>query len=56
MFALALAIELIGIAVTGTGIGLEAVKGGETYMAIITAGSCIIAIGGMLFNKVFKRQ
>ena len=36
--------------------GLEAVKGGETYMAVVTAGSCIIAIGGMLFSKVFKRR
>jgi len=55
MFALALAIELAGIAVAGTGIGLELAYGGEIYMAVITAGSCLIAIGGMLFNKVFKK-
>jgi len=55
MLALALAIELIGIAVAGTGIGLELAHGGEIYMAVITAGSCLIAVGGMLFNKVFKK-
>jgi len=56
MFALALAIELIGIAVASTGIGLELAYGGEICLAIITAGSCLIAVGGMLFNKVFKRK
>jgi len=55
MFALALAIELIGIAVTGTGIGLELAHGGDVYMMTITIGSCLIAGGGMLFNKVFKK-
>jgi len=56
MFILALAIELAGIAVTGTGIGLEATKGGETYMAVITAGSCLVAVGSVLFSKVLRRK
>jgi len=56
MFALALAIELIGIAVAGTGIGLELACGGEIHMAAITSGSCLIAVGSMLFNKVFGRK
>jgi len=55
MFALALGIELAGIAVAGTGIGLELAHGGDVYMMTITIGSCLIAGGGMLFNKVFRK-
>jgi len=56
MFALALAIELIGIAVAGTGIGLELAYGGEIYMAVTTAGSCLVAAGSVLFSKVLRRK
>jgi len=56
MFILALAIELIGIGVTGTGIGLEVTKGGETCMAVITAGSCLVAAGSVLFSKVLRKK
>jgi len=56
MLIVAVLIELIGIAVTGTGIGLEIAQGGEVYLVMITAGSCLVALGGILFGKFFKMK
>jgi len=42
----AAAIECIGIAVTGVGIGCELALGGELHLVVITVGSCPISVGG----------
>ena len=48
-------IELAGIAVVGTGIGLEIALGGQVYLVMITAGSCLIAAGGVIWGKFMRR-
>jgi hypothetical protein len=54
MLIAAILIELIGIAIVSTGIGMEIARGGEIYLAVITTGSCLVALGGILFGKFFK--
>jgi len=44
-------IELIGISVVSVGIGLELAFGGQVYFAVITAGSLLIATGGIIWGK-----
>ena len=48
-------IELAGIAIVGTGIGLEIALGGSVYLIMITAGSCLIAAGGVIWGKFMRR-
>ena len=47
----ATAIECTGIAVTGVGIGCELAFGGELHLVVITVGSCLVSIGGLLWAK-----
>ena len=47
-------IELVGISVVGTGIGLELAIGGSVYLAVITVGSCLVAIGGVIWGKFMR--
>jgi len=54
IYLLAVLIEIIGIAIVGTGIGMEIVYGGEIHFITITIGSCLIAIGGVIFGKFVK--
>ena len=50
----AIVIELIGIATIGTGIGLELALGGEIYLVVITVGSCLVAVGGVIWGKFIR--
>jgi hypothetical protein len=56
MLLAAILIELIGIATTSTGIGMELMHSGEIYLVVITTGSCMVALGGVLFGKFFKTR
>ena len=47
----ATAIECIGIAVTGIGIGCELAFGAELHLVVITVGSCLVSVGGLLWGK-----
>jgi len=47
-------IELVGISIVGTGIGLELALGGSIYLVMITAGSLLIATGGIIFAKFLR--
>ena len=47
-------IELVGISVVGTGIGLEIGLGGQIYLVVITIGSCLIAVGGVIWGKFMR--
>ena len=47
----AAAIECVGIAVTGVGIGCELALGSDLYLVAITVGSCLVSIGGLLWAK-----
>lgn len=48
---LAAAIECVGITVTGVGIGCELAFGSDLYLVVITVGSCLVSIGGLLWAK-----
>lgn len=48
-------IELVGISAVGTGIGMELAIGGGIYLVVITAGSCLIAIGGVIWGKFVRK-
>lgn len=49
-------IELAGISVVGTGIGLELVLGGDIYLVMITTGSLLIAAGGVIWGKFTRHM
>jgi hypothetical protein len=46
--------ELIGVSIIGAGIGLELALGGEIYLVMITTGSCLVAIGGIIWGKFMR--
>ena len=48
-------VELAGISVVATGIGLEIALGGAAYLVVITVGSLLIATGGIIWGK-FTRE
>ena len=56
MLIAAILIEILGIAVTATAIGMELAVGGEIHLVIATVGSLMIAAGGILFGKFFKMR
>jgi len=47
----AVALECLGIAVTGVGIGCELAFGGHLHLVVVTVGSCLISIGALLWAK-----
>lgn len=53
---IATAIELVGIITVGSGIGIEIALGAQLGYVLITFGSCLLAFGGLLYAKVFKRN
>ncbi len=48
------AIELIGIACVGAGIGVELATHADIGWAVVTTGSCLVAIGGVIWGKFVK--
>ena len=44
-------IELTGIAATGIGIGVELATHADLGWALITCGSLLVAIGGVIWGK-----
>lgn len=44
-------LELVGIAAIGTGIGVELATHADIGWAIVTSGSCLVAIGGVIWGK-----
>lgn len=51
---LAVALELVGIATVGGGIGIELSMKADVGFVLITGGSCLIAIGGVLWGKFVR--
>ncbi len=47
-------IELVGISTIGAGIGLELAQGGSIYLIMITTGSCLVALGGIVWGKFMR--
>ena len=52
----AVALELFGIAVIGCGIGIELMMGAHIGLTVITVGSCLVAIGGVIWGKFMRRR
>jgi len=48
-------IEVVGISVVSGGICYEYVAGEPIGFVVITAGSVIIAVGSLLYAKVYRR-
>jgi len=44
-------IELIGVAAIGAGIGVELATHADFGWVIVTTGSCLVAIGGIIWGK-----
>ncbi len=51
---LPICLELVGISVVGTGIGLELAMGGAIYLVVITIGSFLVATGGVIWGKFMR--
>ncbi len=51
---LAIIVELVGIATIGTGIGIELATHADIGWATVTIGSCLVAIGGVIWGKFAK--
>lgn len=53
---LPIGLELFGIAVVGIGIGIELMMRESIGAVIITTGSCLIAIGAVIWGKFMRRR
>ena len=51
---LPIAIELVGIAAIGIGIGIELATHADLGWAVVTTGSCLVAIGGVIWGKFMR--
>ena len=47
-------IELIGIAGIGVGVGIELATHADLGWAVVTSGSCMVAIGGVIWGKFMR--
>ena len=50
----AILVEILGISVVATGIGIELAYGGAIHLIVITVGSCLVAIGGIIWGKFIR--
>ena len=51
-----IAIELVGISAIGAGIGVEMVTHADVGWAVVTIGSCLVAIGGVIWGKFIRQD
>lgn len=49
-------IELVGISAIGAGIGVEIVAHADVGWAVVTIGSCLVAIGGVIWGKFIRQD
>jgi len=48
-------LEVVGVAAIGVGIGVELATGADVGWAVVTSGSCMVAIGGVIWGKFVRR-
>jgi hypothetical protein len=48
-------LEVTGVAAIGVGIGVELATGADTGWVMVTTGSCLVAIGGVIWGKFVKQ-
>lgn len=51
----AVVIEIVGISVTSAGLCYEYVSGETIGLIIITAGSTLVAIGSLMYAKIYSK-
>jgi hypothetical protein len=49
-------LEIMGIAAIGVGIDVELATHADMGWALVTIGSCLVAIGGVIWGKFMHRQ
>jgi len=49
-------IELTGISAIGAGIGVELANHADIGWAMMTIGSCLVAIGGVIWGKFIRQD
>ncbi len=52
---LPVALELVGIATIGVGIGVELATHADIGWAMVTTGSCLVAVGGVIWGKFTRK-
>lgn len=55
MKLLTVTLELFGIAAIGVGVGVELIAGEAVGLTVITGGSCLVAIGSVIWAKFVRR-
>ena len=48
-------IELVGIATIGVGIGVELATHADIGWGLVTTGSCLVAVGGVIWGKFTRK-
>lgn len=56
MKLLPITLEIIGVAAIGVGIGVELATHADIGWVTVTAGSCLVAIGGVIWGKFIRRE
>lgn len=54
-YSVAVTIEIVGISVTTLGICSEYMSGESIGLIVITAGSVVVAIGSLMYAKVYSK-
>jgi len=49
-------LEVVGIAAIGVGIGVELATHADIGWGIMSIGSCLVAIGGVVWGKFMRRR
>ncbi len=52
---LPVALELVGIATIGVGIGVELATHVDIGWGLVTTGSCLVAVGGVIWGKFTRK-
>jgi hypothetical protein len=53
---LPVALELVGIATIGVGIGVELATHADIGWGLVTTGSCLVAVGGVIWGKFIRKE
>ena len=51
---LPITLEIVGIAAIGVGIGVELASHADIGWVVVTTGSCLVAIGGVIWGKFMR--
>jgi len=55
MKLLPITLELVGIAAIGVGIGVELATHADIGWAVVTTGSCLVAVGSVIWGKFMRK-